>query len=219
MSASTQSGSEIITNSQVTGKRSKRNTNFTSAEDEVLLSEVENRSSILNSKHNSMISHKRKQTEWKEIAAAVSVVSTQSRSTVSIQGRFKNLKARSKNVLGTKLNIKSANKTGGGPAAELLTSAEERMLGIIGETAVRGVTGGYDTSSSTVQTVAAPATSKLNYVYAYKFIWKYQLILNYVYFEYYSLTDILYLNLIVTQLVPRIQQPVSVTASTSTGNV
>ena len=59
------------------------------------------------------------------------------------------MKSKTKKSLGSKMNRTFMNTTGGGEAAEALNSSEIRMLGIIGEVAVTGVTGGFDTSTLT----------------------------------------------------------------------
>jgi hypothetical protein len=127
-----------------------RRPNFSESEREVLTLEVEKRKKKLFGKFSSTLSKEVKVSEWKSVAGAVNKVSSHNggpRTAAEVEVCWKNLRTNSKKILGTKMNTKSMNQTGGGEAAEPLNSYEVRMMGIIGKTSVSGITGGFDTSN------------------------------------------------------------------------
>jgi Myb/SANT-like DNA-binding domain len=121
----------------------KRRPNFTSAEDEVLTSEVEKRKSILFSITSTVTNDAIK--EWLAIAEKLSKISTTRRTVEELRVRWKNIKSNTKVSLANMMTKSFMNKTGGGPPKEFLSSSEEIMLAIIGSEAVVGIEGGFDT--------------------------------------------------------------------------
>jgi len=138
--------SEVTVESSSRG-RSRAN-NFKSSEGETLINEVEKRKAKLFGALSPFLTKSAKASEWKLVAEEVSKVSSVKRSAKEVKQRWKNMKSVSKKTLGTKMNLPFMNKTGGGEARDQLSSSEVRMLGIIGESSVCGVSGGFDTSAS-----------------------------------------------------------------------
>jgi len=136
------------TSISISDNKLKRKKNFSEFEDEVLLKEIEQRKAKLYGKFSSTISKQVKDREWLQITAAVNKVATVVRSPMELKVRWKNISCKNKKILGEKMNMKSITKTGGGEAAEELTSAEKRVLGILGTTAISGIEGGFDSSTA-----------------------------------------------------------------------
>ena len=144
MSSTARPVSSVIPKRRVT-----RSVNFSASEDEVLVNEVEKRKNNLFGKFSAVLTKQSKDEEWARVAGAVNRVSTVVRTGDEVKVHWKNLKSKTKKSLSSKMNRKFMNTTGGGEAAEALNSSEIRMLGIIGEVAVTGVAGGFDTSTLT----------------------------------------------------------------------
>jgi len=125
----------------------KRGPNFTSGEVEKLKTEYERRKSILKAKFSSSITHTVKNNQWKQITAEVNKVGTHNRTYEQIKRKWENIQSEIKNKLADEYSASKRKKTGGGEATgHDPTPEDDRMIAIIGETAIFGIEGGIDSS-------------------------------------------------------------------------
>jgi len=119
-----------------------RNSIFTPGEIEKLKSEVEARKSILFGSFSSTLTKARNNLAWKSVTSEINKVGSKNRQVEQVKRKWENLKS---DVKGKP----KMRKTGGGEAeSKLPTSDENRMMGIIGTSSIRGISGGIDTSMS-----------------------------------------------------------------------
>lgn len=111
--------------------------NFSEAEIEVLVSEVDERKAILFGGHSSGITNLKKYLEWQHITAAVNAVASANRTVPDVKKKWSDLKVGAKKWLAS--HRQSVCATGGGKGAPDLSPMETRMASILGQTSVCGI--------------------------------------------------------------------------------
>ncbi|XP_059367785.1 nuclear apoptosis-inducing factor 1-like isoform X2 [Carassius carassius] len=120
---------------EMESKGKKRN--FSEAELEVLVSEVDERKAILFGGHSSGITNKNKYLEWQHITAAVNAVASANRTLPDVKKKWSDLKVGVKKRLAS--HRQSVCATGRGKGAPDLSPMETRMASILGQTSVCGI--------------------------------------------------------------------------------
>ncbi|XP_062615402.1 myb/SANT-like DNA-binding domain-containing protein 4 [Saccostrea cucullata] len=130
-----------------------RKPNFSQLEIETIIEEVQNNSDIINSSFSNVSTNASKQRLWSGIASKVSAVSGVERTSEDVRKKWRNVSSDTKKKLS--MARREARKTGGGvSSAEALTNTEIKIAETMGQTAVEGIPGGYDTAAcSTPQSV------------------------------------------------------------------
>ncbi|XP_059204107.1 uncharacterized protein LOC131983404 [Centropristis striata] len=118
-------------------KERERKKNFSEAEIEVILGEVESKKNILFSSVSSGVTGTGKAKAWREVTDAVNVVSVVQRTTAEVKRKWFDIKLDAKKRISA--HKKSASATGGGRSESKLSVADERIAGIIGETSLSGI--------------------------------------------------------------------------------
>lgn len=111
--------------------------NFTECELETLLNEVEARKSVLFGFLSTGISAKSKRVEWDKVCLAVNAVGSQQRTAADLKKKWSDLKVEVKRR--TAAHRQSVATTGGGTGEHQLSPFEQRVAGIVGDTALSGV--------------------------------------------------------------------------------
>lgn len=121
-----------------------RNANFSRQEVEVLVEEVSTRRELLLGKFNSVTTAAAKKRGWDCVAREVTAVGVMQRDGKAIKKKFTDMKTKAKKKGAAR--ARELRKTGGGQPEKIhIDPVEERMLEVIGETAVEGIVGGFDT--------------------------------------------------------------------------
>ena len=81
---------------------------------------------------------------WAELASTVSAVSGIERSSAEVKKKWSCLKSDAKST--ASLTRRQMQQTGGGPGSGVVSQKTERIVGIIGDVCVEGVSGGMDTA-------------------------------------------------------------------------
>ncbi|XP_071131749.1 myb/SANT-like DNA-binding domain-containing protein 4 [Mytilus edulis] len=122
----------------------RRNPNFTDAELQTLLDEIEKDKTLLFSKLSNVATNGAKKRAWDTICSKVNATNTDHKRTVD--------EIRKKWSTNTSIAKKQASrirresrKTGGGPPPEELTPLQDKVVAIIGNTPIDGIDGGIDT--------------------------------------------------------------------------
>ncbi len=140
--------------------------NYKSAEIDQLLSEVEQRKSIIFSSVSGGVRGPEKNKEWEKITAAVNSVSSVPRTVAEIKKKWFDMKLDSKKRLS---NLKrSMTATGGGQQDTKVRRIDERIRGIIGNVALSGVTADVPLDTD-LMPAAAGDTGKALFLY-YEFM-------------------------------------------------
>ena len=122
----------------------KRQVNYTQDEIDLLINEVQKRKGILFSSFTNSITNDMMEKEWKIIAQKISAVGSVVRTGKQVRHKWGDLSSRTKGK--SISHAKAMRQTGGGinPVPEL-SETENKLLAVIGTTAVHGVSGGMDT--------------------------------------------------------------------------
>lgn len=120
---------------------------YSSEELEVLIAGLEKRRDLVSGHLGGMYNTMAEQRKgWEEIEREINSINFRVRTVKDIRHKWLDLKSRTKKK-GSRIN-KSLQETGGGfPLKTKLTSLEERVLNLMGQSAVYGLLAGYDTSS------------------------------------------------------------------------
>ncbi|XP_062572633.1 myb/SANT-like DNA-binding domain-containing protein 4 [Saccostrea cucullata] len=151
----------------------KRNPNFSEMELQILLDNVEKNKDIIFSKHSNVVTNISKKRVWEGICEKVNAVSSGHTRTVDeLRKKWSTYASDTKNRISS--NRKESVKTGGGMAPPELTPLQDKIVGIMGPTAIEGISGGLDTcgefedacsslsSASTISLQDKPSTSGNN---------------------------------------------------------
>ena len=124
----------------------KRQPNFSTDEMEALTASVSKHNKVLFGRLGGVMSTVSKEATWKEVAKDVSAVGVVVRSAAEVKKKWVCLKSASKaKAVALK---KEGKQTGGGPkTVPDLSELETTVVGLIGESAVSGVPGGFDLNS------------------------------------------------------------------------
>ena len=125
----------------------KRRQNFSKSELEMLTVEVERHKEVLFSKLNNSVTKSAKDRLWQVIADRVNGVQDGvCRTAEEVRKKWSNVASDFKKR--EALQRREYKKTGGGPAAEgsYRTPIDEKLAGVVGETAIAGIEGGIDLS-------------------------------------------------------------------------
>ncbi|XP_071136623.1 myb/SANT-like DNA-binding domain-containing protein 4 [Mytilus edulis] len=126
----------------------KRSPNFTEIEIQIMLAEVEKHKGILFSKLSNVATNNIKKKTWDGICTKMNSSNTHhKRSVEEIRKKWTTYMSSAKQKVSH--NRREARKTGGGPPPEEISSMEDQVLGIIGDTPIDGIDGGIDTASFT----------------------------------------------------------------------
>jgi hypothetical protein len=129
----------------------KRNPNFTDAELQILLDEVERNKSILFLKLSNVATFSSKTKVWENICRKVNAANTDhKRSVDELRKKWSTCTSNAKKQAA--LVRRESRKTGGGPSPAKITPLQDKVVGIIGNTPVDGIEGGID-SCMTDETV------------------------------------------------------------------
>lgn len=115
----------------------ERKKNFSEAEIEIILSEVELKKHILFSSISSGVTGTGKSKAWKEVTDAVNVVSAVPRTMPEVKRKWFDIKMEAKKRICA--HRKNISATGGGGSLSKLSNTDERIAGIIGESALSGI--------------------------------------------------------------------------------
>ncbi|XP_045194611.2 myb/SANT-like DNA-binding domain-containing protein 4 [Mercenaria mercenaria] len=144
-------------------QKKKRRANFSIEELNVLTEEVSCNKRILFEKFSDTVTNEKKGKCWREIVVKVNAVSCTERTMDEIRKKWSDWSSSVK-VKASKFKT-ACNKTGGGKLeSPKLTELEEKVISIIGPTAVDGIVGGVDTvrsiSPPIIQVPDEPETSQ-----------------------------------------------------------
>ena len=117
---------------------------FTSEEVEVLLGCVEGKRAVLFGTFGAGLSSVVKDRSWEEVAAAVSGVSGVKRSVGEVKKKWASIKSSAKGRAA--VLSREMKKTGGGPSEVQLSSTEERVVGMLSNVVVDGISTGFDSA-------------------------------------------------------------------------
>jgi hypothetical protein len=127
--------------------KARRRPHFKSGEIEVLKQEVERHKAVLFGAFTASLTKSKKNRTWLGIAAKVNEVGTAQRTLDEVRKKWDNLKQDCKGKLATTYKPSTMRVTGGGPPeAQLPSSSDSRMMGIIGKTSICGIEGGLDST-------------------------------------------------------------------------
>ncbi|KAK4878081.1 hypothetical protein RN001_010587 [Aquatica leii] len=112
--------------------KSKRATNFSFKEEEILLSLVNNRKSILECKKTDVLSSKEKDKAWHELEKEYNANSSTHRDAITLRRKYENMKKRSKKKYADEKKYVTGTG-GGGPLKSNFNEMDETMKNILGE--------------------------------------------------------------------------------------
>ncbi|VDI77739.1 Hypothetical predicted protein [Mytilus galloprovincialis] len=118
-----------------------RRPNFMKDELKALTDGIHQRQKLLFSSFNNTDTHLAKERGWQQIVEEVNAVSQVKRSKEEIKRKWTYIKSETKKK--NSQHKRSLNKTGGGPVD---LSTERVVLGILGPTAINGISGGIETT-------------------------------------------------------------------------
>ena len=123
----------------------KRSANFSTDEVETLTAEVLKRSKLLFAAMQGPCMKAAKERSWADVASCVSAVSSIGRSKSNVKKKWSALKSATRmKAVEMKKDIAA---TGGGPSSDsFLSPFEERILSIVPDVCLSGITGDVDTS-------------------------------------------------------------------------
>ena len=108
--------------------------------------EVQDKKIILFSSQSNTMTNSLKNNTWAEVAARVSAVSSQDRTAAQCRKKWSDFSSRSK-LKYVKHNKEGKVTGGGNNTAPSVNEIEAKALAVIGDTAVKGLEGGFDTES------------------------------------------------------------------------
>ncbi|XP_058619708.1 nuclear apoptosis-inducing factor 1-like [Onychostoma macrolepis] len=135
----------------------KRNKNFTRQEMEVLIEEISARKKVLLGRLDNSISMQSKRRAWERVAEAVSAVANSLRDVDGVKKKWADLKSAVKKKGAER--SREQKMTGGGSPSIILDAFEEKVLSVIGDTAVTGIKSGVDTEEVTLTLELLPVVS------------------------------------------------------------
>ncbi|CAG2192568.1 unnamed protein product [Mytilus edulis] len=122
----------------------RRNPNFTDAELQTLLDEIEKDKTLLFSKLSNVATNGAKKRAWESVCSKVNATNTDHKRTVDeIRKKWSTYTSIAKKQA-SRIRRES-RKTGGGPPPEQLTPLQDKVVAIIGNTPIDGIDGGIDT--------------------------------------------------------------------------
>lgn len=128
--------------------------NFSKEEIAILVEDVEANSGLLFSKLNNVTTNQQKTAVWQRITEKINAVNHgQERSSADIRQKWKDLASHTKKKECTRR--REEKKTGGDPtkSSQQLSNEKEKIIHIIGETTVSGISGGVDTGLVSVDNI------------------------------------------------------------------
>jgi Myb/SANT-like DNA-binding domain len=135
----------------------KRNSNFTTREVDVLVTEVERRKDVLFGKLSSSVTGEVKRKAWGEVTTSVNEVgSGEVRKEAEVKKKWSDVASQSKKKEAKRRMEMQA--TGGGSVAVddvKLTATELKVIGILGEQSIVGIVGGVDVGMQSVFTTVS----------------------------------------------------------------
>lgn len=121
----------------------KKSSNFSAAEVEVLVDEVEMHKSFLFAKFGSNVSNSMKTKLWQDITEKVNAVGVgEVRSIDGVKKKWYDTASKTKKKESCRRREMTA--TGGGSVGIVLTAEEVKVVEILGDEAVEGISGGFD---------------------------------------------------------------------------
>jgi hypothetical protein len=127
----------------ISQKMNKRQPNFSKSEIDALTDAVERRSKVLFGRLGGVMSIVSKDGAWSEVAMEVSAVSGVKRSTGEVKKKWIMMKSAAKGKA-VELNRERVKTGGGQNKVGELSECESRIVSVMGEVCVKGVSGGFD---------------------------------------------------------------------------
>ena len=131
--------------------------NWTEDELQTLTDEVQDKKIILFSSQSNTMTNSLKNNTWAEVAARVSAVSSQDRTAAQCRKKWSDFSSRSK-LKYVKHNKEGKVTGGGNNPAPSVNEIEAKALAVLGDTAVKGLEGGFDTESQATPIVIDSVT-------------------------------------------------------------
>ena len=131
--------------------------NWTEDELQTLTDEVQDKKIILFSSQSNTMTNSLKNNTWAEVAARVSAVSSQDRTAAQCRKKWSDFSSRSK-LKYVKHNKEGKVTGGGNNSAPSVNEIESKALAVLGDTAVKGLEGGFDTESQATPIVIDSVT-------------------------------------------------------------
>lgn len=124
----------------------KRSPNFSSAEIQTLLDEVEKNKDIIFSKLSNVVTNAAKKRAWESICERINSCnsSAHTRTVEEIRKKWSSYTSDTKKKASQQR--RESLKTGGGPPPLELNAMQDRVVGIIGNLPIDGIPGGHDTA-------------------------------------------------------------------------
>lgn len=140
----------------------KRNPNFSEAEIQIILKEVEKCKGVLFSKLSTVTTNNTKKRVWEAICEKVNSCNSSghARNVDEIRKKWTTYMSETKKKAAKQR--RELKKTGGGPPPADLTPLEESVIGIIGDTPIDGIPGGIDVGGETELGTATPGPSNMS---------------------------------------------------------
>ncbi|XP_062595306.1 myb/SANT-like DNA-binding domain-containing protein 4 [Saccostrea cucullata] len=126
----------------------KRNPNFSSAEIQVLLDEVERNKEVIFCKLSNIVTNAAKKRAWESICEKINSCNSSShtRTVEEIRKKWSSYTSDAKKKASQQR--RESAKTGGGPPPIELDALQDRVVGIIENLPIDGIPGGHDTARS-----------------------------------------------------------------------
>lgn len=118
-------------------KEEHKKKNYSEAEIDVLLTELQMRGNVIFGSLSSGVTTKSKYVAWQAVTQAVNEVGGNQRTLPEVKKKWADLKLHSKKRIAA--HMAKVRLTGGGGATSKLSPQDERICSIIGEGAVKGV--------------------------------------------------------------------------------
>lgn len=137
--------SQPVTNTEIgTVKKKRRSVNFSLAEEEVILTKMEQNRQLMKGKHQDTNHNMRRNKLWKEITNDVNAISHVHRDVEHVKRKWEGMQYQTKKR--QVLELQEKWKTGGGtPQVIPKKPLEDRIAAYMGETSMKGICGGFDT--------------------------------------------------------------------------
>ena len=120
---------------------------WTAEETEILVENVEKHYRMISSKLSDTVTCEKKKKVWLSITNSVNSCGVCKRSIENVKKKWEDLKSRTK-AKGVFVNQEQTGTGGGKKLNVQLTDLERRILGLLGETVIRGLPGAVDTAES-----------------------------------------------------------------------
>lgn len=140
--------------------KKQRKAKFTDRELESLVDNVSIQYTVISAKFSDVLTNKHKIEAWRKVKESVNAVGTSARTVEEIRRKWDDLKSRTKKKASD--HKKNIIGTGGGePPADDLSEIEQKIIDLIGNTVVYGITGGIDTQAPVIITddIASASTA------------------------------------------------------------